>query len=106
MLNKKVLIIDDENDFGYLLKSFLSRRGCEVHLSHTLREGMQALDEIKPDILILDNNLPDGLGWEKIEYILHRQMGIKLILVSAFHHNYSFAQKFPDVKVFEKPISL
>ena len=105
-MNKKILIVDDESDFGNLLKNFLSRRGYEVHLSHTLREGMQALDDIKPDFLILDNNLPDGLGWEKMEYIIGKLKDIKLILISAYHHNLALTQKFPDVKIFEKPIVL
>jgi two-component system OmpR family response regulator len=106
MLNKKVLIVDDENDFGHLLGSFLSRRGYDVHLSHTLREGMQALDELHPDVMILDNNLPDGLGWEKTEFILTKQKYIKLILISAYHHDPTITQKFPEVKIFEKPINL
>lgn len=106
MLSKKVLIVDDEKDFGLLLRSFLSRRGYEVHLAQTLHAGMNALDTIKPDILILDNNLPDGLGWDKMESILNQQEGIRLILISAYHHDHSITMKFPEVKIFEKPIIL
>jgi len=61
---KKILIIDDEKDFGLLLKDFLTKK-YEVYLSHTIEDGMKTLEEIKPDYIFLDNNLPDGLGWGK-----------------------------------------
>ncbi|HMH34856.1 MAG TPA: response regulator [Puia sp.] len=106
MMKKKVLLVDDENDFGLLLKSYFSKRGFEVFLSQTLTEGMRTLERIKPDILILDNNLPDGMGWEKTAYVLEKNAGIQLILISAYHHDSSISLKFPSVKILEKPVSL
>jgi two-component system OmpR family response regulator len=102
----KVLIIDDEADFCLLLKNYFIKKNYEVHISHTLKDGMRSLETIQPDIIFLDNNLPDGLGWEKTEYILEKHAHTQLNLISAYHYNPSLLTKFPSVKVWEKPISL
>jgi len=106
MSKKKVLLIDDENDFGLLLKSFFSKRGFEVFLSQTLTDGMKALETVNPDIVILDNNLPDGMGWDKADYVLEKNGGTQLILISAYRHDNAITQKYPSVKIYEKPVSL
>lgn len=102
----KVLIIDDETDFCLLLKNYFMKKNYEVHISHTLKEGMFSLENIQPDIVFLDNNLPDGLGWEKTEYILENHAKARLNLISAYHYNPSLLSKFPGVRIWEKPISL
>ena len=106
MPKKKVLIIDDETDFCLLLKNYFMKRNYEVHISHTLKEGMHTLEDIHPDIIFLDNNLPDGLGWEKTEYIIDKFANTKLNLISAYQYSASLSSKFPSVKIWEKPISI
>ena len=106
MSRKKVLVIDDEDDFGLLLKNYLSKKGFEVYISRTLREGMDAFENIRPDILFLDNNLPDGLGWEKTDYVMNKLPNIKCILISAYQHDNFTSNKYPTVKILEKPINI
>lgn len=101
---KKVLIIDDEVDLCLLLKAYLDRRNYEVYYSHTLKEGMSQFTEVVPDILFLDNNLPDGIGWEKAAGLLEQYPGLQVHLISAYQPN------TPDItssfKVWEKPLTL
>ena len=82
-MNKKVLIIDDEVDFGMLMKSFFKPKDFEVFVAHTIADGLQVLEDQKPDFLFLDNNLPDGLGWGKTEFILMNYPNTRLNLISA-----------------------
>ena len=103
---KRVLIIDDETDFCLLMKNYFVRKNYEVHIFHTLNEGMKNLDKIKPDIILLDNNLPDGLGWEKTEYITQHFPNTRINLISAYQYDHSFSDKLTSVKIWEKPISL
>ena len=103
---KRVLIIDDETDFCLLMKNFFIRKNFEVHIFHTLQEGMNSLESIQPDIIFLDNNLPDGLGWEKTEYIRSRFPNTHINLISAYQYDHSFSDKMTSVRVWEKPISL
>ena len=67
MITRKILIIDDETDFCLLLKAYFVRKKYDVYLSYSLNQGMKLLEEVKPDIIFLDNNLPDGFGWEKLK---------------------------------------
>jgi DNA-binding response OmpR family regulator len=80
---KSVLIIDDELDFGVLMQKYFSARNFEVLIAHTLEEGMEILEKFKPEVVLLDNNLPDGLGWGKLQYILQAHPTVKLHLISA-----------------------
>lgn len=105
-LQKKVLVIDDETDLCLLIKNFLTRKDCEVYLSHTLQEGLELVDTVLPDILFLDNNLPDGLGWEQASLLMEKHPAMKINLISAYHPLLPDIKITPTVKVWEKPISL
>lgn len=106
MTHKRVLIIDDETDFCLLIKNYFVKKNYEVHISHTLKEGLDSLELFKPDILFLDNNLPDGLGWEKTEYISKRYPNLRINLISAYHYNPAISKQFTSIRIWEKPISM
>ena len=103
---KRVLIIDDETDFCLLMKNYFTRKNFEVHIFHTLTEGMKNMELINPDIIFLDNNLPDGLGWEKTEFIRKRFPHTRINLISAYQYDHSYSEKLNSVRIWEKPISL
>lgn len=100
-----VLIIDDELDSCLLWKAFLSQMKFKVYTAQTLADGLRLVDEVKPGIIFLDNNLPDGLGWDQVDFIKSKLPGCKINLVSAYHFE---PQKWirENVKVIEKPITL
>ena len=102
---KKVLIIDDEVDLCLLMKTYLTRKNYDVYYFHTLKEGISQVPAIKPDILFLDNNLPDGLGWDKAAYLLEQYPSMQLHLISAYHPNTPELHS-DSFKVWEKPITL
>ncbi len=58
-MSQKILIVDDATDFCLIMKNYFVKKGFAVTLASTLKEGMEAIREIKPDILFLNNNLPD-----------------------------------------------
>lgn len=101
---KKILIIDDEQDLCSLMKVYFSRKNYLVHYTHTLKEGVQEMQEMHPDILFLDNNLPDGIGWMQVESFLKVNPDLKLYLMSGYQPQ---APEIPGVQfqVLTKPIS-
>ena len=103
MKNKKVLIIDDEEDLGILFRHFFNPKHIDVYVAHTIAEGMRLLEEQNPDFLFLDNNLPDGLGWGKTEYILMNYPRTKLNLISALNAPKTSSSTF---RILEKPLLL
>lgn len=61
---KKILIVDDDPDFTYIMKKFLEKKNYSVIESHS---GLDALDEIKtsnPDLVFMDIMMPKMDGWE------------------------------------------
>ncbi|PKR82980.1 response regulator transcription factor [Heyndrickxia camelliae] len=64
-INKKVLIIDDEEDILRLIKTVLKKEGIEnVITATTSKEGLVQFQNNHPDLVILDIMLPDGEGYD------------------------------------------
>lgn len=105
MLLNKVLIIDDELDSCILLRAFLTHLKYDVYTALTLGEGLKLLQGVSPSIIFLDNNLPDGLGWNEVDNIRAKLPDCRIYLVSAYQFD---EQKInpKGVKVFQKPFSL
>jgi len=61
-LQKKLLVVDDEEDFCRLIVLMLQQDAFKVECAFTLKDAAQKLEEDHPAILLLDNNLPDGTG--------------------------------------------
>jgi DNA-binding response OmpR family regulator len=102
---KKILIIDDETDLCLLLKGYLTRRHHEVTVANNLFEGLSKAMEIRPDVVFLDNNLPDGQGWDKAVWFQSQFPGLHIILMSAFNSAPKFLQDPARVHILEKPVS-
>jgi DNA-binding response OmpR family regulator len=106
LTSKKILIIDDETDLCLLLKNYFLRKNYEVNVSHSLNEGRLLLKKIHPDILFLDNNLPDGIGWDAAPTIAADFPFTYIVLVSAFHPTVPTMPVHALYRAIEKPISM
>ena len=82
MMAKSVLIIDDERDLCEVVSRVLKKEGFEVDCAYNLAEATQKLCS-NPDIVILDNNLPDGRGLEYIQEHPLEFMQCFVILITA-----------------------
>ena len=100
---KKVLLVDDDEDFGKLMKKLLKNENVEFLVARTLTEGMMILEKEHPEYVFLDNMLPDGAGWSKTEFILHNYPKIHLNLLSALSVPKTSASTF---RILEKPLSM
>lgn len=104
---KRVLIVDDEIDLCLMIKLFLTRKNYEVYTAHTLREGFQKMNAFTPDSLLLDNNLPDGMGWNAAENIQQKYPNMHITLISAYQASKEFKARLGNsINILEKPISL
>lgn len=50
----RILIVDDDPDITFAVSLILGRQGYDVRTATTRGEGMRALTEFQPDLLILD----------------------------------------------------
>ncbi len=81
--NFEVLIIDDELDICFLLSSILRKLNFKTSYVTTLASATRVLFEKKPDIIFLDNHLPDGFGVDFIGQIKQDHPLSKIIMISA-----------------------
>jgi DNA-binding response OmpR family regulator len=105
-MKQRILIIDDETDFCLIMKNYFQKRDYDAEVAYSLKEGMAKLNSGKPEILFLDNNLPDGDGWEIVDRIVEIIPQIKIYLVSAHRNESRFIASGYNISIWEKPISL
>lgn len=102
--HNKVLILDDEVELCMLLKSFFTRKNYEVFLAHTVADVNEMLDKNQFDLIFLDNNLPDGIGWELAPVISQKHPEAYIGLISAFNPDMVTMPPGAKYKVLEKPL--
>jgi len=64
---KKILIVEDEEIMIDLLQRKLTREGYEVSVTKDGDEGLKAMREVKPDLILLDIIMPKMGGFEVME---------------------------------------
>ena len=62
LLEKHILIIEDEAVFAGAVRKRLRRGGFNAEIAGTLAEGATKISDKTPDLLLLDMRLPDGSG--------------------------------------------
>ena len=83
----EVLIIEDEEDICYLLTGILKKKNLHISCATSLFAAKRMLSEQNPDILFIDNHLPDGFGIDFISVIKQHHPFAKIIMITA--HNTS-----------------
>lgn len=108
----KIVIIEDEKDLGILMRNFLVKQ-LNVHtpdtikIATTLTEGKDYIDQLKPEWVFIDNNLPDGKGINEIEQIKSSGTAYnrKVVMMSAMTNLREEALKKGADYFLDKPIS-
>ena len=60
----KILIVDDDTRNALLLKRFIEAEGFETQCASNGREGLEAYGRYRPDLILLDINMPVMDGFE------------------------------------------
>ena len=64
---KRVLVVEDDDGIRGLVRGALEPSGYEVIEAEDGRQGLRALYEARPDVVVLDTTLPEIDGWEALE---------------------------------------
>jgi len=81
-----ILIVDDEVNARINIGQFLTTRGYEVLEAATLAEAREQLKLGRPDIILLDVELPDGYGPLLLDETAHLPMRPPVIIITAYGH--------------------
>lgn len=74
-----VLIIDDEADITAALGTYFERAGHQVYRAHTASEGIEVVHRYRPDLVLLDLQLPDMSGFEVLEQVKEQRPVVIMI---------------------------
>lgn len=77
-----VLVVDDDADVRALVSTLLSRAGYVVVEASDGQAALKALYGQRPDLVVLDVNMPERNGWETLERI--RELSdVPVVMLSA-----------------------
>ena len=81
----KLLYVEDNEDNIYMLTTRLKRRGFDVVIARDGGEGVELAASERPDLILMDLNLPVIDGWEATRRIKAAAVtgGIPVIALSA-----------------------
>lgn len=65
----KILFADDDLKYSMLLKSFLQQQGYDVTYAGNGKKAWEQFPEVKPDLVLLDINMPEMDGYEVADRI-------------------------------------
>ncbi len=82
-ITHNALIIEDEKDICYLLSNILRQKDIMTDCVFTLKDAELTLREHYPDLIFLDNHLPDGIGIDFIGQIKKKCPSSCVIIVTA-----------------------
>ncbi|MFO7878880.1 MAG: response regulator [Bacteroidota bacterium] len=79
----KVLIVEDDNVNYQLLRVFLNKTGIEIIHATNGSEVMELFDELTPDIVLMDIQLPEVNGIQLTEMMKSQHPEIPIIVQTA-----------------------
>jgi len=84
-MGKKILAVDDEPNILMSLEFILEMEGYEVHTARDGEEALEVAERVRPDLILLDVNMPRKDGYETCRIIREREdmTGTKVIMLTA-----------------------
>jgi PAS domain S-box-containing protein len=77
----RILVIEDDADLARIIGDVFLRDAIEVRLAHTLHEALEACLVFQPHLLVLDIGLPDGDGFNVVDWLRTHENLARLPLV-------------------------
>jgi two-component system response regulator AtoC len=80
----KILVVDDEKLIRWTLEQHLTKEGYEVLTADSAEKGLALINDEMPDLILLDNRLPEMSGLELLERLHVRERGLMVIMITAY----------------------
>jgi len=85
MSKKIILAVDDEPNILMSIEFILDMEGYEVHTARDGDDALEAAERVRPDLILLDINMPRKDGYEVCRILRKRESmaGTKVIMLTA-----------------------
>lgn len=102
------MIVDDESRIRLALRACLEAEGYDVTEAADGEEGIRAVGECNPDVMIVDLAMPRKNGYEMIEELRAQHLGDmpKVVVLTAYHSAFSpsASTRIGPAALLEKPL--
>ncbi|MEG3841373.1 response regulator transcription factor [Microcoleus sp. herbarium14] len=78
----KILVVDDDPAIRNLIHRFLSQQGYQVESGEDGQTGLELFEQLNPDLVVLDVNLPDTTGF-KLCQEMQRRTGVFVLMLTS-----------------------
>ena len=105
---KRILIVDDEENFAEMLKDNLEMKGYKVDVALNGEDGLKKMGEVKPNAVVLDIMMPGMNGFQVLRVIKKNKATqyIPVVLVSSYD-GFSKEEKNCEAERFlKKPVNI
>lgn len=86
LLERRVLVADDDNDMRELIRSLLGSVGYDIHVARNGAEALSQVEALSPDAMILDINMPEIDGFGVLEALRGRaRRRLPVLMLTARH---------------------
>jgi two-component system, LytTR family, response regulator len=99
------VIIDDDADSRLVLDNYIKKNCFSISVvgeAATMQAAIALIEKSKPNLLLLDINLPDGTGFDLLKQIKHT--GFEVIFITAYDSYAIEAFKISAIDYLLKPI--
>jgi PAS domain S-box-containing protein len=77
----RILVVEDDIDLAHVIEQIFTRDTIEVHLAHTRQQALDACIGFQPHLMVLDIGLPDGDGFNVVDWLRQHESLSHLPLV-------------------------
>lgn len=89
----RILIVEDDRDLASVISEVFSRDSIAVEQAHTLDQALEACLRFHPHLLVLDIGLPDGDGFNVVDWLRQHESLALLPLVVYSGRDLSLAER-------------
>ncbi len=109
VLEKQILIVEDENVFAKAVQKQLMRSGYKSQIAGNLKTAVDMFQKSSPDLILLDMRLPDGSGLDFLSDIRNKYNSNAAVLVMSAYGEMEdavSAMKLGASDYLKKPVDL
>jgi two-component system nitrogen regulation response regulator GlnG len=77
-----LLVVDDEPDIPLLVRAAVAGQDVQLRIAASAAAGRELLEECRPDVILLDIQLPDDSGLNLFRHIHERDQKIPVIVIT------------------------
>lgn len=88
-MKRRILVVEDNEDTRLILRALLTHRGFEMIEAESAEEMFELLDEVAPDLVVLDVRLPGMDGCNALQQLRTSGFARPIFIFSEYYDLFS-----------------